>query len=64
MKTKGDVTNCSGLVELIQSDLKILFDKYQFEICEKSSYRQGEYCMVVLESPAFRIRFLQERNSL
>lgn len=64
MKTKGNISHCDDLIELIQHQLRFLFDLHQFEICSVSAYRQGEYCLVVLESPTFRIRFLQERNSL
>lgn len=64
MKTKGDISYCSELVELIKGHMNSLFDEYQFKICAISEFRSGDNCMVVIESPSFRIRFQQERNHL
>lgn len=57
-------TACSELLEKIRRHLPFLFGQYGFKVIHEEENRRGENCLVVLESGACRLRFIQHLSEL
>ncbi len=62
--TNNKDSNCNDFVEIIRDHFLYLFDDHEFDLIQLSERAFGEQCLLILESPSCRIRFIRERGGV
>jgi len=64
MDPKNNSEYCSELLGSVSKSFDYLFNEYEFAVIHQAQAKLGEYCLLILGSPFFRIQFFQERASM